>query len=345
MNVKLTSEREVLDYFASEANRFASLGSVSRVHKLSGGYANYVYRLILDDSSSSLVLKHFSTHVASAQYVPMSPERYFVEKRALQLAQQCIDPAELIRTPRIVAFDDDLFALILEDCGDQLRALTDLLKSSYDDSSDSTDELIARIIRDTKRFLNRINDMVNADDSHRAVFSQTPYWTTLNENFPHIIQALVDKFQDFKQPLEQSFLGKHKQFVQPLANAHFVHGDLWSNSFLIDFEKQIVWLLDWEASRLDTEWRDLQTICSSLWLMRENEKLFSSKRINHLLRRLQLEFLGDESADWRRETGENVRDNFLLVLSYALLTEDNLEANLANPTMTGLKALAEFKDI
>ena len=77
---------------------------------------------------------------------------------------------------------------------------------------------------------------------------------------------------------------------------------------MIDLKANKFWLIDWELARFDTKHRDVEHICLGLYLFNESRSVFDSRLVDYFLRRVQFEFLGNETADWRsRCEGENVR--------------------------------------
>ena len=101
------------------------------VRSVSGGLANFVYRLFFADKTTA-VLKYYTTHLAAESEVKLSPHRYFVERRALELIgkEECLKECRL-STPKVLFYDDDVYYFIMEDCGENLVTLSYFLKSDY----------------------------------------------------------------------------------------------------------------------------------------------------------------------------------------------------------------------
>ena len=64
-----------------------------------------------------------------------------------------------------------------------------------------------------------------------------------------------------------------------------------------------------------------------------------------MTRQLQLEFLGDESVDWRQGMSRASRVNYVNMLMTALVVPGNFGARLEDPRQTALKAINELKQL
>ena len=123
----------VMAYFGDKENRERSPIKSKPVSatRLSGGLMNYVYRLKLEDGGS-IILKVFEDHMAGNSENKLPKMRYFIEKNALDALskQECFNES-IIRTPKLFGFDDSLFALFMEDCGENLVCASEILKNDF----------------------------------------------------------------------------------------------------------------------------------------------------------------------------------------------------------------------
>jgi hypothetical protein len=114
---------------------------------------------------------------------------------------------------------------------------------------------------------------------------------------------------------------------------------------LIDEEKACIWIIDWEMARFETrKLRDLEQLIANLWIMKQQESFFNSSLIERLIKRLQFEHFGSEHADYRRNSDDLARSNFILwILS---LIKDTAYWGLEDFTLNGeellKKALSEI---
>jgi 5-methylthioribose kinase len=97
--------------------------------QLSGGLANYVYRLKFEDDTTA-ILKYYPRYLASDKSVEVSQNRYFVEKAALKhlATNEYLLNETAVRIPKLYYADDESHMLIMEDAGENNKTLFQLLK-------------------------------------------------------------------------------------------------------------------------------------------------------------------------------------------------------------------------
>ncbi|KAI5122357.1 hypothetical protein M0805_004115 [Coniferiporia weirii] len=124
----LSEPADVLTYLANTP--FAS----TRAETLSGGNANFVFRLHLtvpfEGRDATLVLKHAKPWLAMDRNLELAIERQEYEAMALRRIGASL-PADAIVTVPVLHFHDQAaHVLIMEDCGTQARTLKELLRDA-----------------------------------------------------------------------------------------------------------------------------------------------------------------------------------------------------------------------
>lgn len=92
------------------------------LEKLSVGMVNYVHRA--SKSTCSVILKQYKPFLSSAPDIPLSYERYFVEKHSLQAMTGGIEQDGI---PGLIASNDDHHVLLITDMEKHLISLFDYL--------------------------------------------------------------------------------------------------------------------------------------------------------------------------------------------------------------------------
>ncbi|KAJ7110348.1 kinase-like domain-containing protein [Mycena crocata] len=91
-----------------------------RVERLSGGMANFTFRLYLKkpfEGRTTLVLKHSKAYVALVKSIPLAIERQSFEVEALRRVRAWLPKDSMLTVPAVHHFDDDAHVVIMDDCG------------------------------------------------------------------------------------------------------------------------------------------------------------------------------------------------------------------------------------
>ncbi|CAF1142307.1 unnamed protein product, partial [Brachionus calyciflorus] len=284
---------------------------------------------------SSVILKYYPPFLAADKTIPISQERYLVEKEALQFLssrswlKKC--PNSIVRIPKAIYADDKNFVLLMEDAGENTKTLFNLLLSN----SSPDQNLLDLIPNELNKFLSYLNNESGLTPTTNKIFQNKSAWDLIEE-YINELNFTADRLDKRIKPyLERS----HEIFKRKDdENAVFVFGDLWPNSILIDQEKKLIWIVDWEVARYETKTRDFEQLLANLWVMKQSPK-FDQNKIEKLIRKFQLEFFGNEDSDWRLHCGDFGKCNFILWVT-GLLNETHwgIDDNQA----VALKALNEI---
>lgn len=309
---------------------------LTEVKKVSGGLANYVFRLEFDDHTS-VIAKYYAPYLAFDKTIEMSQDRYFVEKAALTLLKEHpwtkTNHDSIVRTPRVLLTDDESFVIVMEDAGSHTKTLLEHLKNNENLIKDEV--LITQIAKDLHDFSNYLSTKSGITwETHADVFENK---STLEKIGKYIslfseeqakklnLQNELDKYLKCLQKCFFSFQDPDAAREQGLKRV-FSFGDLWPNSILVDTKNLRLWVVDWEVACFETANRDLQQLMANFWVMRQNESLFNANSIDRLMKRLQFEFFGDENKDWRVYSGSNSKETFILWIT-TLVKEKHWELN------------------
>jgi thiamine kinase-like enzyme len=344
LKIKMTSIKLVKEYLETKHD-FPVKAKLIDVRILSGGLANHVYRLLFDDNSS-LVLKHYPEFIVS-QNLRMSQKRYFVEKEALRLLSTNIELINhsMIRVPKLVYSDDNAFILIMQYCGDTAIPLFQFLKLNNNltsHESQKRDEMINTIAHELFKlsdFLSNKSEIRH--ETHDIPFLNEPALHVLTNFYPSLHRSQAKLFELEKEilPLIHEIENEEDDRKKHPENDVFVFGDLWPNSILIDQDKKLIWVIDWEMARFETRLRDLDQLMCNFWIMKQNPKLFDTEVIEKIMKRLQFVFFNDEKIDWRVKCGKS---RFILWI-ISLIKEKHWEIDDNKEIV--LRALNEIENI
>lgn len=280
------------------------------LQRLTGGMVNYVYRLESLSTSPpedpeeprSFILKHYQPFLASSPNVMLSCDRYFVEKRALQIFSNTTHNSQsLPRIPQLLHFDDSDHILVIEDCGSSIFSLFELfiaLKSSPP-SSERLEEILTSItdnIHNLENSLAVITKNTSAqemskyfvEDTNRMIESYVyePFSERV-QAFPalHKFISLVERSRKKRQEVSQELLKTH--FQQVPENYQIIFGDLWPNAIFfpqstiddqaslnqeITTADQRIIILDWEFIHIEHKLNDYFQLFAYICLMEHDSQ-------------------------------------------------------------------------
>lgn len=336
--------REILPRLASVDSNLQDAELVD-IKCLSGGLVNFVYRVYLRSTrcqSTTIIVKYFPPFLSIDKSIPFSQERYFVEKSALELFTKnkaWLNSTERrARIPGLIHYEDSQHLLIMEDAGE--HSCKSLLESLKKDAGVRIDPV--KLAHDIKQFVDSVTRAGQVTPDSNPEFKNTAIVDVLKIYLKDVWFSQA-KEMELEAELTEYLEKSNTRFLPPdydKGQVVFTFGDLWPNSILIDQEKQLVWYIDWEAARFQTNpLSDFIQLMSNLWIMKQNDKVFDSAMITELMEQLQLVFFGDRNYDWRVKD-DATRTRFILwVLS--LLKEKHWEIENKRDVM--LKALEEVK--
>ena len=340
----MASSELVREYFDTKDD-FPIKSKIIDIKGLSGGMVNHVFRITFEDNYT-VVLKYYPDYVAANREVKMSQKRYFVEKEALRLlsTNEYLLNQTIIRVPKLIFHDDDAHILIMEDAGVKSISLFEFLKLTdvSNDLSSKRNEIIEKIAHELFKFSDFLSNKSQISHStHDDPFLNEATREILNNWMQNSFRSQSKEFNIEKElePFIRQTEELEKKRQQNPGDDVFVYGDLWPNSILIDQDKELIWIIDWEMARFETRLSDLNQFMSNLWVMKQNPSYFDSNAIDKIIKRLQFEFFNNENIDWRLKCGKS---NFILWV----VTLINMEHwKLDDQKQAVLKAINEIEHL
>jgi thiamine kinase-like enzyme len=340
----MSSSELVKEYIHSKED-FPIKSKLLDVNVLSGGMVNHVYRLTFEDNTM-IVLKYYPDHLASNSQVKWSQKRYFVEKEALRLlaTNEYLINHTIIRVPKLIYHDDQGHILVMEYAGRNSISLFEFLKLnnvSGDLSSkrDETIDIIAHELFKFSDFLSNKTDIKHKthDDPflNEATCEILDNWMRKTYKLKSIAFEIEKEIEPFIRQSEELEIKRKENPDDDV----FVFGDLWPNSILVDQDKKLIWVIDWEMARFETRLSDINQFICNLWIMKQNPFYFDSDGVEKIIRRLQFEFFKDENIDWRIKCGKS---NFIIWVM-ALVHMEHWQ--LDDHKKIVLKALREIQEL
>jgi thiamine kinase-like enzyme len=233
----------------------------------------------------------------------------------------------MIRVPKLIYSDDEVFVLVLEDAGARVKALTKYLENGPDLIED--EQLLTKIAKNIHAFVrflqesnNKSSFSINFDNKHLENKESTKgYYEQLKNaikysaaifNLEKELAPYLASYWSTVRPFDDDESDNEANNNDEMLRKVFVFGDLWPNSMLYDSERKLLWIIDWEMARFDTATRDVEQLMSFLWIFKTNEALFSARVVGLLMEKLQFEFFGDERSDWRVKCGRLAKASFVI---------------------------------
>ena len=225
---------ESVKTYIDSQNDWIFKAKLQEVVKLSGGLANYVYRLIFQDKTTA-VLKYFSNFLAFDRTVQMSQNRYFVEKEVLKILGNHEElQNSRLRVPKLLYFDDSKYIIIMEDAGQQTKTLLDCLKADQPPLSNEIIDLLAKEIFQFLQFLRNKSGI--SLSTHKDPLENISVWNIFRSYSIPLYNSEAKRFN-----LENELkihLDKANELLQQPSNdeGSFVYGDLWPSNFSLFYK-------------------------------------------------------------------------------------------------------------
>ncbi|KAI3657894.1 hypothetical protein MP638_003103 [Amoeboaphelidium occidentale] len=274
--------------------------NITKVGMLSGGLTNEVCRLEFDDGLS-VISKYYPPHTVSQPSIPISQDRYFTERRALEYVYTA--STDKVKVPKIISYSDEHKIILMEDIGKDCVSLKDHLLSSGEGSDK---EIVSALME----FLYRLYALPVKDELHNE-----SAFDLLNMA---IYEAFRGKYKDSKSVHIQKLLQEIKPFGAPASGGVVTMGDFWPNSVYIS--KGLIYIIDWEICRVNTKSADVMQMVANLWLI---EGVNDYDRVSMFSRSLLKNFE-------QRFNSRLKRDDYNYALIYAGVFMDNSIWRISN---------------
>lgn len=214
---------------------------------LSGGLLNHVFRVYLTDGGS-VIVKHAPPYVASLPELPLDPGRSDFEARALAWVAQREDQS--IRVPELL--DHHGHTLVMQDLGPCQDLGAVLRRGEGLALLDTLGAWVAALHRDPEA------------PRHQNLPVQR---TRLAVQYEGVGKLLAEIGAPEAAAGGARALALGQRLLSP--GGHFVMGDLWPASVLVDGQGQ-PWVIDWELSTWGRPAQDLGHLAAHLWMLSES---------------------------------------------------------------------------
>ena len=225
---------ELVEGYIKAKENFPIKSKLVHVEKLSGGLANYVYRLGFEDKST-VILKYYPRFLSSDRTIEVSQNRYFVEKAALELLGDNEEIKNSLRVPKLIFSEDSAHILVMEDAGKHTKTLFEILKANTDAQKVNLDELICNLAKKIHHFSKFLTEKSGISaSSHKSQFENKTAWDIKQTYYIPLFRSEAEKYELSEELAPH--LAKAKEILKPPSDDEgvFVFGDLWpSNYYLI----------------------------------------------------------------------------------------------------------------
>nr|GAT47497.1 predicted protein [Mycena chlorophos] len=278
----LSQPSDVLEYLA--ATPFSS----SRVEILSGGNANFIFRLFLNDpavvGAPTAVLKHAKPWSRSNSSFALAIGRQEIEAFALQRMRPLLDestPDSIVTVPKVFLHDSNAHIIIMEDAGENSEPLKALLRRTSLPAGN-----LGHLCTDLGRFLATIHnrgstdsllmEKVNQNTQMRGITS----WITYDRLLP--ILRGEGQYNNLFSPslvgpdgLSEADLERMQALCsQRSAEIHsaqdvFTMGDFWTGNIICRVDAQAgavdkALVVDWEVTKPGVPFLDFGQLAAEL---------------------------------------------------------------------------------
>ena len=240
--MEITTTKQLKTYLDDVEIKFQS------TQQLSGGSANFVWRLI-EDSGKSVIIKHAEPYIAaSAGRMPFPVDRMDFENAALAIIPEHVGENESITTPRVYHYDSQNHVMRMEDGGSHT------LKAAYPDQSLD----IERFGKDLGRWLAKLHrSTTNADIGNNSTAKAVYRFSYTN--IAGVLQkcghdaSVGDRINEQYGTLLQS------------DDECICHGDFWPGNVMVDGTKLTI--VDWEMVRRGCGATDVGQFAAEAYLL------------------------------------------------------------------------------
>ena len=221
--------------------------------RLSGGNANFVYRL-RNAEGHTAIIKHAEPFIASSPNIALSVSRMGFEYTALTtLPQYSFSEDKLIRLPAVHRYDGQANILMLEDGGSRT------LKDRYTDPSLDVTEIGSRLgrwLRELHERTRQVDIGVDGNPIAKAIY-RYPY--------QHLSQVALE--YDLDPSLGERIDEVYGTLLQS-ENECVCHGDCWPGNVLLDDSiPPKLTVVDWEMTRRGCGATDVGQFAAEAYLL------------------------------------------------------------------------------
>ncbi|TFK41990.1 kinase-like domain-containing protein [Crucibulum laeve] len=305
----LTTEDSVLEYLS--ATPFAS----TSVNTLSGGGANYTYRIHLItpyEGNLKLVLKHAAPYVKSIPTLAFDVNRQLYEAEAMKRVKAMLPRDAIVTVPTVHLHDKEANVMIMDDCGEDTIHLKEFMQVA-----DPSVELSSKIGTLIGEFAGRLHawgknntevyDYFEGNQQAKRISSWAYYGRLLGTltGEGHVPKLADPQLEVRKEDLE--VLGQVVQdMTQAMLSARdaFVMGDFWPGNMVVSLDEnkdlKRIYVVDWELAKPGLLGVEIGQFCAEVHFLRrfipKCQNTASALLANFLKRYAQIITLSEEEC-------------------------------------------------
>ncbi|KAJ8518781.1 hypothetical protein ONZ45_g4216 [Pleurotus djamor] len=252
----------------------------TKVTPLSGGTANYIYRIDLEtpfQGHSSLIFKHGLPFVGT---IPFSLDRQKYEVEAMKFVKSWLEPGSIVNVPSVLHFDKEAAVIIMEDAGTHAKTLKQLLLDGAVSPSEGQKigELLGAFIakvHDSSKGCQDVLQVFDANLQGKAISAWATYGRlveTLNgsANLPSLPDPLLDISNGHLETI--SDLVQEVTSKMTTTNSTLVMGDFWPGNVVVNLTESgdllSLYVVDWELAKTGLPGLDLGQFCAEIHTLR-----------------------------------------------------------------------------
>lgn len=268
----LTTEQGLSAYLTSKNIEHSS------VKLLTGGTANYVYRVTLP-SGETTIYKHAAPYLHSNTAFPFDPSRMDYEDRVLELLPPLLTqqlPRSSVNAVQVHSYDRENKLLRIQDGGERH------LKDAYTDpaldipqlgaelgtwlaalhSSTRSTSLSATPSTDTCLEANNAVGVAIYRHAYRNLGSAFAEYRSSDDETHNQASASAARDVDFAAEINDSYGSRLAS-----ENECVCHGDFWPGNVLLQAQGTSLTIVDWEMARRGTSATDVAQFCAEAFLL------------------------------------------------------------------------------
>ncbi|KAI0073712.1 hypothetical protein K474DRAFT_1666285 [Panus rudis PR-1116 ss-1] len=280
----LSKSEDLLTYLSTTP--FASTKAV----QLTGGYGNYVFRMFLRteyEGRDKLVVKHGKPFIPGSPDLTFSLDRQKYEVEALKQVKSLLPPTSLVTVPTIHLFDDKAAIIVMDDCGENVINLKQLMLTSP-----PTRHVATKIGTELGKFLAFLHNMGRKEQNRELVkflngneqAKRVSAWATHGRVVSSLKEDSTGLFSDTPQPFTQEQLDRLEDIAKKsgakIAKASvddgITMGDFWPGNILVDLslegdgkvQVKRLYLVDWELVKTGPAAADVGQFCAEMYQLR-----------------------------------------------------------------------------
>jgi aminoglycoside phosphotransferase (APT) family kinase protein len=247
----LTSQKDVEEYIKTSKTIGLDPNDTYTLQELSGGTANFVFRLTSTAAGTTSIIKHAEPFVRSNPAIKLPTDRMDFEAKALEIMPSVLPHNHVVQPAPFLGYDPVANMLHIGDGG------AENLKEAYTNNSSLQIGAVGRRLGQWLAALHKSTASTNIGDAKTAK-------AICRFSYINLAAALQEYGHD-------PILGEeiNKQFGSLLAtdDSSVCHGDFWPGNVLVRTDPLRLTVVDWEMTRRGNGATDVGQFAAEAWLL------------------------------------------------------------------------------